>query len=41
VSDSPRPGWLLESMLARAGFEIAAAERSEDGIFARYVARAA
>ena len=33
--------WLLEPMLERAGFEIAAAERSEDGIFARYVARAA
>lgn len=33
--------WLLEPMLARAGFEIAVAERSEDGIFARYVARAA
>jgi ubiquinone/menaquinone biosynthesis C-methylase UbiE len=32
--------WLLEPMLMRAGFEIAAAERSEDGIFARYVARA-
>jgi ubiquinone/menaquinone biosynthesis C-methylase UbiE len=33
--------WLLEPMLARAGFEVAAAERSADGIFARYVARVA
>lgn len=32
--------WLLEPMLARVGFEIVTAERSEDGIFARYVARA-
>ena len=33
--------WLLEPMLGRCGFAIEAAERSEDGIFARYVARAA
>jgi ubiquinone/menaquinone biosynthesis C-methylase UbiE len=33
--------WVLEPMLERCGFEIAAAERSGDGIFARYVLRAA
>jgi ubiquinone/menaquinone biosynthesis C-methylase UbiE len=33
--------WLLEPMIERAGFTIESAERSEDGIFARYVARAA
>ncbi len=32
--------WLLEPMLERCGFAIEAAERSADGIFARYVARA-
>lgn len=32
--------WLLESMIVRAGFEIAAAEHSEDAIFAKYVLRA-
>jgi SAM-dependent methyltransferase len=32
--------WLLEPMLERCGFAIEAAERSEDGIFARYVLRA-
>jgi len=32
--------WLLEPMLRRAGFEAETAERSEDGIFARYVLRA-
>ena len=32
--------WLLEPMIERAGFEIATAERSADGIFARYVLRA-
>jgi ubiquinone/menaquinone biosynthesis C-methylase UbiE len=31
--------WLLEPMLARAGFAIAAAEYSKDGIFAKYVLR--
>jgi hypothetical protein len=36
-----RPGWLLEPMLGRCGFEVEAAERSEDGIFAKYVLRAA
>lgn len=29
--------WLLEPMIERAGFEVAAAERSADGIFARYL----
>jgi ubiquinone/menaquinone biosynthesis C-methylase UbiE len=32
--------WLLEPMIERCGFAIEAAERSADGIFARYVARA-
>jgi hypothetical protein len=32
--------WLLEPMLERCGFEIATAEHSADGIFARYVLRA-
>jgi SAM-dependent methyltransferase len=32
--------WLLEPMIERAGFEIETAERSDDAIFARYVARA-
>jgi cyclopropane fatty-acyl-phospholipid synthase-like methyltransferase len=31
--------WLLEPMLERSGFDIEAAEYSDDGIFARYVAR--
>jgi ubiquinone/menaquinone biosynthesis C-methylase UbiE len=29
--------WLLEPMMRRAGFEIARAEHSDDGIFAKYV----
>jgi len=33
--------WVLEPMLERCGFEIAQAERSEDGILAKYVLRAA
>jgi SAM-dependent methyltransferase len=33
--------WLLEPMIERSGFEIAATERSDDGVFARYVLRAA
>ncbi|HEY2716893.1 MAG TPA: class I SAM-dependent methyltransferase [Solirubrobacterales bacterium] len=33
--------WLLEPLIERCGFAIEAAERSEDGIFARYVCRAA
>lgn len=33
--------WVLEPMIERCGFEIAAAERSADGIFAKYVLRAA
>lgn len=33
--------WLLEPMIARSGFEIAHAEHSEDGIFAKYLLRAA
>lgn len=33
--------WLLEPMIERAGFAIERAERSDDGIFARYVLRAA
>ncbi len=33
--------WLLEPMIERCGFEIEEALYSEDGIFARYVARAA
>ncbi|MGZ4727789.1 MAG: class I SAM-dependent methyltransferase [Acidimicrobiales bacterium] len=32
--------WLLEPMLERCGFEIETAERSDDAMFARYVARA-
>jgi hypothetical protein len=32
--------WLLEPMIARSGFEIAHAEHSEDGIFAKYLLRA-
>jgi len=31
--------WLLEPMMERAGFQIMEADRSPDGIFARYVAR--
>lgn len=33
--------WLLEPMILRAGFEIELAESSPDGIFARYLLRAA
>jgi len=33
--------WILEPMIERAGFEIEAAEHSDDGIFAKYVLRAA
>jgi len=33
--------WLLEPMFARAGFEIVETEHSEDGIFAKYLLRAA
>jgi SAM-dependent methyltransferase len=33
--------WLLEPMFVRSGFEIVQAEHSEDGIFARYLLRAA
>jgi ubiquinone/menaquinone biosynthesis C-methylase UbiE len=33
--------WILEPMIERCGFAIEAAERSGDGIFARYVLRAA
>jgi hypothetical protein len=29
--------WLLEPMMLRSGFEIAEAEHSEDGIFAKYL----
>ncbi len=32
--------WLLEPMLERCGFAIEAAEHGEEGVFARYVARA-
>jgi hypothetical protein len=32
--------WLLEPMIERSGFEIVRAERSDDGIFAKYVLRA-
>jgi ubiquinone/menaquinone biosynthesis C-methylase UbiE len=32
--------WLLESMIARSGFEVEQAAYSDDGIFARYVLRA-
>lgn len=31
--------WALESMIRRCGFEIAEAEHSQDGIFAKYVLR--
>jgi ubiquinone/menaquinone biosynthesis C-methylase UbiE len=33
--------WLLEPMMRRSGFEITHAEHSEDGVFAKYVLRAA
>jgi cyclopropane fatty-acyl-phospholipid synthase-like methyltransferase len=33
--------WLLEPMIERSGFQIEAAEHSEDGIFAKYLLRAA
>ncbi|HEX2161105.1 MAG TPA: class I SAM-dependent methyltransferase [Thermoleophilaceae bacterium] len=33
--------WLLEPMIRRSGFEILDAEHSQDGIFAKYVLRAA
>lgn len=32
--------WLLEPMIARSGFEIARADHSEDGIFAKYLLNA-
>ena len=32
--------WILEPMMRRCGFEIEADERSEDGVFAKYVLRA-
>jgi SAM-dependent methyltransferase len=32
--------WILEPMIVRSGFEIAHAEHSEDGIFAKYLLRA-
>ena len=32
--------WLLEPMIERAGFEIEAAEHSDDGFYAEYIARA-
>ena len=32
--------WLLEPMIERSGFEIAEVAHSDDGIFARYIARA-
>jgi ubiquinone/menaquinone biosynthesis C-methylase UbiE len=32
--------WILEPMIERCGFEILAADRSDDGIFASYVLRA-
>jgi SAM-dependent methyltransferase len=32
--------WVLEPMIRRAGFEIEGTERSDDGIYAAYVARA-
>lgn len=32
--------WLLEPMITRSGFEIAHADHSEDGIFAKYLLRA-
>jgi hypothetical protein len=33
--------WLLEPMIERGGFQITEAEHSEDGIFAKYLLRAA
>lgn len=33
--------WILEPILTRCGFEISQAEHSEDGIFAKYLLRAA
>jgi ubiquinone/menaquinone biosynthesis C-methylase UbiE len=33
--------WLLEPMIVRSGFDIAQVEHSEDGIFAKYLLRAA
>ena len=33
--------WLLEPMIERSGFEIEQAEHSADGMFAKYVLRAA
>jgi SAM-dependent methyltransferase len=33
--------WLLEPMILRSGFQIAQAEHSDDGVFAKYVLRAA
>jgi ubiquinone/menaquinone biosynthesis C-methylase UbiE len=33
--------WLLEPMIMRSGFEITRAEHSEDGVFAKYLLRAA
>lgn len=33
--------WILEPMIERSGFEIARAEYSDDGVFAKYVLRAA
>jgi SAM-dependent methyltransferase len=33
--------WILEPMIVRCGFEILTADRSDDGIFASYVLRAA
>jgi ubiquinone/menaquinone biosynthesis C-methylase UbiE len=33
--------WLLEPMIERSGFRIAQAEHSQDGVFAKYVLRAA
>jgi SAM-dependent methyltransferase len=32
--------WLLEPMIMRSGFEIAASDHTEDGIFAKYLLRA-
>jgi ubiquinone/menaquinone biosynthesis C-methylase UbiE len=32
--------WILEPMIAQSGFEIAQAEHSDDGIFAKYLLRA-
>jgi ubiquinone/menaquinone biosynthesis C-methylase UbiE len=33
--------WILEPIMAQAGFEVAVAEHTDDGIFAKYVLRAA